>query len=70
MEAFEKWKRSFYRENDPLPTPSAEESWRAFGEWLLSKNGPLDERVQNCDYVRAKIRQELEETDATTTNTT
>ena len=28
MKEFEKWKKAFYRENDPLPTHSVEEAWR------------------------------------------
>ena len=37
MRAFENWKKTFYRNNDPLPSPNDEEAWRAALEWILDK---------------------------------
>ena len=62
MEAFEKWADK--EDEDPRPYGSEEWArkcgWRAALKWLTNENGPLDKRVNNCDYVRACIKKELE----------
>lgn len=38
----------------------AKEGWRAALEWAVGEHGPLDERINNCDCARGRIRKELE----------